>query len=380
MRNILLSVIGLTPQVLTETLYYYTVVSNPTIAFDEIRVITTETGKRAIIEKLLAPEHGQFHRFCRDYGVSGLRFDEATIHVIGRTKPLDDIRTVEDNGQMAAQILDIVRKLTEDPSTALYCSIAGGRKTMGAYLALALQLYGRPQDHLSHVLVTPAFETSPEFYYIPPESRTLSGRNAAGQEITLNTADARIDLADIPFISVREYLPEKGDFPLEELVRKLQASVEGPRSKTSIDLSLRKKKLWVGDAMVKLQPKELAIYAFFAAERKRCKKRACCGCTACSLSMNEIVSDEHADVIFSYYRKISGQTSGQYERALASWQKMPVDEKKRAFLEAFSKINTKLRRAVGELDYPLVELSAEGGYGEKRYGIRLDKKAIRIEE
>ena len=143
MKNILLAVTGLTPQILTETLYYYTITAHPPVVFDEILVITTGTGKKKLIDSLLANDTGQYHRFCRDYLVSGIRFDEACIMTIGNRKILDDIRTVEDNAVMAAQILSTVKGLTSDPATTLYCSIAGGRKTMGAYLALALQLYGR---------------------------------------------------------------------------------------------------------------------------------------------------------------------------------------------------------------------------------------------
>lgn len=380
MRNILLSVLGLTPQVLTETLYYYTVVSQPPVSFDEIRVLTTITGSRKVIDLLLDKDKGYFHRFCSDYNVQGIHFDESCIEIIGGLTPLEDIRTVGDNGLMATQILQTVRELTRDPSTALFCSIAGGRKTMGAYLALALQLYGRPQDKLSHVLVPPEFESSPDFYYPPPVDRIVQGRDASGKPVELHTRDAKIDLADILFIRVRKYLPVKKDFAIDELMRKLQAAVEGPQQETTIHLDLKKKKLLVSGAIVKLQPKELAIYAFFCAVRKRCAKRACKGCIQCSLSMNEAVSDEHAKEIFEYYCRISGPKSGQYQRALASWKKMPHDEKVRSFLEAFSKINTKLRRSVGELDYPLVEISTEGGYGEKRYGIRLEKKLIEISE
>lgn len=388
MQNILLAVTGLTPQILTETLYYYTVVARPPVAFDEIQVITTAPGKDRILKELLHPEHGKFHSFCRDYSASGIRFDESRIHVIGGKEPLDDIRSVEDNGIMAAQILGIVKKLTLDPTTALYCSIAGGRKTMGAYLALALQLYGRPQDRLSHVLVTPEFEALADFYYPPPEDRIIQGRDASGKPIALHTKDAKINLADIPFISVRRLLPKRGNYPIDELVRRLQASVEGTRVQTTLRISLRQKKVWVGSVAVLLPPKELALYAFFADAKHKCRKKRCrheskvesqkfTACSDCYLSIDDIV--DRADEIFKLHRKISRPHSTQTDSLIKSWQKIKAEDRVQYFLEPFSKINRKLRGSVSESDYPLVEIAPVGGYSEKRYGIALDKNRITIQ-
>jgi CRISPR-associated protein (TIGR02584 family) len=61
-----------------------------------------------------------------------------------------------------------VRELTADPDCAIHASIAGGRKTMGFYLGYALSLFGRPQDRLSHVLVSSPFESNQNFFYPLP--------------------------------------------------------------------------------------------------------------------------------------------------------------------------------------------------------------------
>ncbi len=376
MKNILLAVTGLTPQILTETLYYYTVVANPPVAFDEIMVITTATGKRRILDNLLAPEAGFYHQLCKDYGVSGIRFDESCIVTIGGSRPVEDIRSVADNGIMAAQILGVVKKLTADPTTALYCSIAGGRKTMGAYLALALQLYGRTQDKLSHVLVTPEFESLPDFFYPPPEDRIVQGRAASGRSLTLHTRNAKIDLADIPFVSLRSSLPARGNFPVAELVRKLQASVEGAKHQTSLRISLRQKRIWVSNVAISLPPKELAFYSFFADAKRKCGKKKCGACSECFLGINELTAPETGAKILGRHRTIAGRYSGHLERTEAAWKRSPPDENH--FLGAISKINRALRRNADERDYPLVEISHVGTYGNKRYGIALDKRHIEL--
>jgi CRISPR-associated protein (TIGR02584 family) len=68
--------------------------------------------------------------------------------------PLEDIVTEADNVAVADFITEKVRAVTADPEASLHVSIAGGRKTMGFYLGYALSLFGRPQDRLSHVLVS----------------------------------------------------------------------------------------------------------------------------------------------------------------------------------------------------------------------------------
>ena len=165
-RHLLLCVAGLTPQIITETLYALTQQQRERI--DEIRVITTLRGRNRIVQSLLDPQQGRFTAFCRDYGIdpASIAFSEETITLL-RTpdgRMLDDIRSVDDNGHAANQICEIVRELTRDPRTRLHASAAGGRKTMSIYLTAAMQLFGRTQDRLSHVLVSEPFETHPEFY------------------------------------------------------------------------------------------------------------------------------------------------------------------------------------------------------------------------
>jgi len=374
MRNILLAVTGLNPQILTETLYYYTVEATPPIAFDEVRVITTVMGKRLIEELLLDPEKGKYYCLCKDYGIHGIRFDVSCIEVIGGKKPLDDIRTEEDNGRMASHILKIVKQLANDPSVVLYCSIAGGRKTMGAYLSLALQLYGRAQDHLSHVLVTPEFESSRDFFYKPPRDTIIHGQDANKNVVELNTRNAHIELADIPFVRVRNYLPKNRNFPLEEMIRSMQLRIEGRRTPTTIHLDIKQKKLHISDTIIKLPPILLTLYAFFLGRKTNCRKTNCKDCAECYCSLADLTTESTAKLILDLYRRVSGPFSAQYEKLELLWKKRLPDEDH--FMQAVSRINKKLYQTVSEYDYPLVEIGKVGGYGEKRYGVKLDKALV----
>jgi len=194
-RDILVAVAGLTPQVITETLYYLTQVRNPPVTLAAIHILTTRRGKERLLASLLAPGTGHFYAFCAEYGIdpASLAFDAECVHVLhdATGKPLDDIRTAEDSLAVADQIVTFIRRLTDDPMTRLHCSIAGGRKTQSVLLGFALQLYGRPQDTLLHVLVSEAVQDHVEFFYPQKVPRSLRGQDGR----LIATHSARVDVA-----------------------------------------------------------------------------------------------------------------------------------------------------------------------------------------
>jgi len=108
-----------------------------------------------------------------------------------------------DNQCAADGIADLVRRLTEDEQTEVHASIAGGRKTMGFFMGYAMSLWGRPQDRLSHVLVSAPFESRHEFFYPTPRPHVIS---APGQD-PLDASTATVWLGDIPFVRLRNLLP-----------------------------------------------------------------------------------------------------------------------------------------------------------------------------
>ena len=278
-RHILLCVAGLTPQIVTETLYALTRQAGECV--DEIRVITTLDGRDKIMtgvvngrgrpeESLLHPEAGQFYAFCRDFGIDSraIRFDEKTISLLhtrdGLTLP--DIRTPEENELAGDRICDIVRELTKDPGTRIHASEAGGRKTMGIYLTAAMQLFGRAQDTLSHVLVNEEFEGNPAFYYPPPKPVRLRTRD--GREVS--TEDARIYLAPIPFIRLRgvrsNWLYGQSANSYGQIVRSAQDNLDFIEKEYDLNVDLRRSRVVVGQGLrvISLTPRELFFYAMFA--------------------------------------------------------------------------------------------------------------------
>lgn len=204
-HHILLAVTGMSPQVVTETLY--AIHREGRTWPDEIRLITTRAGRDAALKGLI--EDGHLDQLCLDYGQPRPLFSQQQILMVPNAKgePVDDARSLSDHEALADFITGTVCDLTasdgEVGETTLHASLAGGRKTMTFYLGYAMSLFGRQSDCLSHVLITEAFEGLPEFYYPTPEPRTVHNRDGDA----LDASQADVVLADIPLIRHRDYLP-----------------------------------------------------------------------------------------------------------------------------------------------------------------------------
>jgi CRISPR-associated protein (TIGR02584 family) len=230
-KRILLCATGLTPQVVTETLFALARPADggaPWIPH-EVHVVTTARGADNVRLALLHPATGWFHRLRADYELPPIAFDDRNIHLIARRdgSALDDIRDQDDNALAADRIAAVVRALTAASDSEVHASIAGGRKTMGFFLGYAMSLYGRPQDRLSHVLVSEPYESNPHFFYPTPRTHPIP-RGRDGNEM-IDAAAARVWLGDIPFVRLRSALPrdmrEKADLAFAESVSAVQQTV-----------------------------------------------------------------------------------------------------------------------------------------------------------
>src|SRR4030066_89950 len=196
-KEVLIFVAGTTPQIITETIYALIHQKSPVFP-DEIYIITTTHGKKLIKENLI--DSGRFKEFCKEFNVPENILDEDSIVVVKghNGNPLDDIKEADDNKSLGDFIASFVRDRAGDDKTRLHCSLAGGRKTMSFYMGSALQLFGRPWDKLYHVLVTPEFESNPDFYYKPKKDTVIKSNGKH-----LHTKNAQITLAELPVIRLR---------------------------------------------------------------------------------------------------------------------------------------------------------------------------------
>ena len=81
-RRVLLAVSGLTPQIVTETLYALAADEHAPFVPTEVHLITTAEGARRAELSLLSDDLGWFHKLCADYHLPGVKFDRSHIHIM----------------------------------------------------------------------------------------------------------------------------------------------------------------------------------------------------------------------------------------------------------------------------------------------------------
>lgn len=353
MRNILLCVIGMTPQIITETIYAL-FKRNPQVFIDELLVITTSKGAEYVKETII--KRKILKQLIKDYNLPPMKFFSDNIVIIKSPENLElsDIRTTRDNESAGNIILETVRKLTEADNTALHCSIAGGRKTMGYYLGSALQMYGRRQDKLYHVLVNEEFENNPDFFYPPPTPRKLITRDKDGEVREISTTEAKIELAELPFIRLRDFV-DFGNKTFDELIEATQKEIDSALKLPSLRFNYREKAIYIGNQNIKLSPKLWEIYLHFAYQKKKqCRetsKNVCNDCDECFIPV-----------------KSNNNTIGLLDI-------LKIDEA--GLRSSISKIKSEIRKQIQNKEiasYYWIE--SKRRYGDTRYGILLDKSKI----
>ena len=368
-RRILLAVTGLSPQIVTETVYALAVASAlPRRPFvpTEVRLITTKEGAESAKLSLLHPDSGWFHRLCADYELPPIAFEPEHIRVLedAAGRSLDDIRTPADNTRAADTITEVVRELTRDAETALHVSIAGGRKTMGFYLGYALSLYGRTQDRLSHVLVSSPYESHPQFFYPTTTSQVIY--TPPPHNRPYDTREATVTLAEIPFVRLREGL----DDGLMEGTASFSASVaEAQRLIEPMELVIDQpaRRLRAGGQVVALSPVELAFLSWMAWRRMRGEAWIRC-------PSKEVPEPSYAKEFLAEYRAIIGEM-GDDERTA---RRLECGMTQEFFSQTKSKLHRHLRARLGRQQARPYLISDDGSRAPRRYGLDIGPGAIRF--
>ena len=359
-RRVLLAVTGLSPQIVTETLYALARAKKPAWIPTEIQVVTTLRGAENARLNLLSEEPGWFHRLCREYELPPIQFASSNIHVMRRRdgELLEDIRDDADNMAAADFITEHVRALTLDTQTSLHVSIAGGRKTMGFFLGYALSLFGRAQDRLSHVLVSPPFESHQDFYYPSPATRVLHAR-----QHTLDAKDAKVWLGDIPFVRLRDGLPEallSGASRFPDSVIAAQRAFASPS--LVIELADDDVQIQAGDVAVEMAPADAAFYLMMA----------CAAAEGRTLRWDD---SNLAEAYLGEYARFAVPASARYEETERRLADPLRDE---WFEERKSKCNAALRKALGEAAARTYEIKGFGARGRMRFGLALPSELIHL--
>jgi CRISPR-associated protein Csx14 len=372
MKRILLAVCGLTPQVVTETLY---VLHQQGRMPSAVRILTTRAGKDAVNAHLLNPTDGHYCRFLSEYGIPRDSVDFSFEHVLAvrdeNGREIDDIGGEDDSEAFLKACMEAAFAATRDPEAAVFFSIAGGRKTMGTCLALAAQFYARPQDRLFHVLVSPEFESSREFFYPPARSRPMQLKDAKGQPFVKESRYARVTLVPLPFVSVRDRISPAMLRTPEEPAALLLSLIREQRPTLIVDIPARKL-AWKG-VELDMPPALLALYGFFALRKKEaaCVRDNCRDCAECYVSFQDLSSVQGR--ISELYDRIAagGPASDRSETGIAALDSQNFQSYK-------SKIAGEIKRAFGVYESPKIEIASEGARPNVRYGIPLSRERIRV--
>ena len=360
-KRILLAVTGLTPQVVTETLYAL-MREGPDALPHEVHILTTAEGAERARLALLSDQPGWFHRFIDDFKLAPIELSADHIHVLRDAKgmPLTDIRSAQDNALAADQIAETVRRFTTDDRTTLHVSLAGGRKTLGFFAGYALGLWGRTQDRLSHVLASEPFESSWDFFYPTPYERIIETRGGK----LADCAKGEVTLADIPFVRLRHGLPQallEGRASFAEAVAAAQGHVGPPR----LVIDIGAQRIEAGGQVVTLPPAELAFLAWFA-------RRAQAGLEGLPSPSDGAPSELYAQAYLAEYRRIRGVMADD-ERTR---QRYRDGMGKADFEERKSKLKRLLCASLGAAARPYLIEGA--GRRPMRYRLELAADAIRF--
>lgn len=333
-KRVLMTICGLTPQIVTETIFALATQQKPAFIPTEVKLVTTLDGAKRAIDTLLHNDCW-FFRLCEEYSLPSIEFSEESIVILRNSEDVElrDIRTVDDNEVAANQIVEQVRNLTNDPESALHVSMAGGRKTMGYFTGYALSLFGRPQDRLSHILVTPPFESHPEFFYPAPQSRMI--HSSMPESKPLDTHEAEITLASIHYVRLRDKLPQSvldSGSNFLETVSAAQSAIGPPE----LIVDLKGKRISANKKVIKLPPAEIAFLAWFA---ERCQKSQ----DWISCPIDDFPEQEYAERYLKLYESVIG-FMGSGERTA---MRLKDGMTREFFSQTKSKLSRKLKDELG---------------------------------
>ncbi len=371
MKHILLSLCGITPQIITETLYGLMIQRQ--IPIEEISLVTTHEGQTCILDTLLGNGTGIYYQFCQDYqlAVDKIKFDNSQIYVAP-----DLTRAPEAQGGLGFPdlILDIVREKTRSPETVLHCSLAGGRKTMSIYFALAMQFYGRAQDKLYHIMVCPPeFENNPGFYYPPPQPQMI--RTPNGQLIS--TTQAHIELAEIPIIKLsNRTLFETPNLTYTEMVALTQNELSQMPVVPALQIDIPRRVLRIATHQILLTPIEMAVYVYYAHRslNRKDQIRVTDYEQYFETAEGNFFPETALARLLEIYKQIAPE--GMLERFTSTLVKGMLEFER--VVQYFSRIKGKIQRALGDEIPADFYLIAPVGRYRKCYGIKLDKSKIKI--
>jgi CRISPR-associated protein Csx14 len=345
--EVLVLAVGTTPQIITETIQGLLELSPP-VRPEKMYIVTTATGKQTVKDRLI--ENGIYSKFTRDFTLSNLSLKDENFVVAKNSagSELPDIVDAEESEAMGDLIMSLIRELAQDPAARLHCSIAGGRKTMSFYMGAALQLFGRPWDKLYHVLVSPEFESNPLFFYKPKKNTVITSKLPDGSVKKLQTKDARIHLAELPFIRLGDKLNLQGK-SFADLIQEGQKKLDTATIQPELVIDLAARTVYIGSRLIEMIPVQLMVYAALLKQKANgCKheeKPYCGDCTDCFLTLQDLLAPAAIEQMAKDYKKMYRESPYRADELKTKWQDRPGTETIR---QNISKISRTIKEQLPE--------------------------------
>ncbi|HEN20417.1 MAG TPA: TIGR02584 family CRISPR-associated protein, partial [Desulfobacteraceae bacterium] len=210
-----------------------------------------------------------------------------------------------------------------------------------------------------------------EFYYPPKKSVPIELRDKKGEIYFKETKYAIVNLIPIPFVSIREKLTrDMLDEPRDPATLMLSIIREEPFHLT---IDFQAQKLIYKNLEIDMMPARLALYTFFAMQKKECTiySSACRNCTRCYLDIQQVLDKQGK--ITELYRKIS------CAKAFSEMSDSGIIGLNPENFNSYkSKIKEDLKKGFGMYALPELEIESAGKRPDTKYGIKIDRDRIRM--
>ncbi len=186
--KVLISLLGLSPGVVTGAYYalYYGWGLEEPVRVDKVVTLGTSAQGMDRFEDEIARE---FERWCREKGLQVQYDDTCRLHI--KAEDLSDEDSVD---QFRKTLTKLLQEYQQDK---VYLVVAGGRKSMAALAAIAVQLFGHGVEGMFHLYVDKDLEDdgSPDRFWVIDLER---------QRQVMRPPEGQCRLVPIPFIFIRE--------------------------------------------------------------------------------------------------------------------------------------------------------------------------------
>lgn len=367
--EILVVSVGATPQIITETLWYYTY--KDIRKFDRIFLLTTSVGRDKIIAELY--DNGWLQKLEKALSIFKGTFviDEKDIIVLSDTdgNELQDIRTSKDSEDMMMHVFSIMKDLTNNPNERLTIVIAGGRKTMPATLALAASIYGRKQDEIVHVMVNDDLFWKGDWFF-PTDPKD---------------PQQEIEISKLPYLRMKNFISGINVTNPLEAISITQDRLDEISPLTTV--RIKGSKIIVDDNEYRFPPAEMQLWRYMARKKlEDCVREDLDYCGSCNecFSTHDELRDQFDKGIADEYFQIVKEGSAAWDLREDQLEKRDYFEMDSRLRELKSKLKRNIRARVKDprvySQIQIIDELINNDSSDKGSGFRVDKNALSIEK